>query len=353
MSIVRPPRAAEQGTVVQLPHVSEVLRDNPWGDPVERSLPVYLPPGYDAAGKPLVALWDLAAFTNSGPGHLNWRTHGENLVQRLDRLISEGTMPPVAVPMPDCYTSLGGNQYINSNGVGRYSDYLHLELIPLLESRINVHRSRDGRGLFGKSSGGYGALYHAMHAPDTWGGLAAHAADCGFENVYRPEFPWAARTLSSFDGDVLAFLRNFWSKKHPGKHDFSTLMVLALAASYDPDPERGGAIRLPFDLYSCTLIEERWARWLAHDPLNLVETRTDALAKMHCVYLDVGSRDQFHIQFGMRALAEKLEKRRVRHYFEEFDGLHTQIDWRLDTSLPMLAKALCEAVDGKDTGEPN
>ena len=324
-------------------HRSRVLEGNPWQDPVERELPVYLPASYDGSGAPLVALWDLAAFTNAGPGHLNWRMQGENLVARLDRLIAEGTMPPVVVPMPDCFTSLGGNQYVNSDGVGRYADYLLEELLPLLEAQVNVHAGRDGRGVFGKSSGGYGALYHAMHYPDAWGGLASHAADCGFENVYRPEFPWAARTLTNCKGDVRRFLESFWTKKHPGKHDFSTLMVLALAATYDADPEAPSHIRLPFDLRTCTLDEERWSAWKAWDPLALVETHGDALRALHCLYLDVGDRDQFHIQFGTRALADRLENLGIRHHFEEFDGLHTQIDWRLDTSLPMLADALSTA----------
>ena len=33
----------------------------------------------------------------------------------------EGALPPVVVPMPDCFTSLGGNQYINSSAVGAYA----------------------------------------------------------------------------------------------------------------------------------------------------------------------------------------------------------------------------------------
>ncbi len=112
---------------------------------------------------------------NAGPGHLNWRNQGENLPQRLDRLIGSGEMPPVVVPMPDCYSSLGGNQYINSPAVGRYADYVVAELVPFLSSHVNVIDHRDGRGVFGKSSGGYGALVHAMYYPETWGGLAAHA----------------------------------------------------------------------------------------------------------------------------------------------------------------------------------
>jgi hypothetical protein len=320
-----------------------VLENNPWDDPVERDFPVYLPPGYEPGSAPYVALWDLAAFTNSGVGHLNWRNQGENLVQRLDRLIQSGDLPPVVVPMPDCFTSLGGNQYINSPGVGAYADYLVEELVPLLGERFNVIGSASGRGAFGKSSGGYGALRLAMAYPEIWGGVAMHAADCGFDWVYRPELPTCCLVLAEYGGDPIRFLEVFWRNRKVGGRDFSVLMTLAMAASYDPDPDNPDCIRLPMDIDTCELDRERWARWLEHDPLNLVQANAEALRGLHCLYFDVGRRDQYRIQFGTRRFAVLLEKFGIDHHFEEFEGTHSQMDWRLDTSLPMLANALVAA----------
>jgi enterochelin esterase-like enzyme len=338
--LVRPPSEWPQGEIVCFKHSSSVLQDNIWKDPAERDFNVYLPAGYSESGEALVALWDFAAFTNSGPGHLNWRTQGENLPQRLDRLIGSGEMPPVVVPMPDCYSSLGGNQYVNSPSVGRYADYVVEELVPFLSSRVNVIGDRSGRGVFGKSSGGYGALVHAMYYPETWGGLASHAGDIGFEWVYRPEFPRAAAMLSKLGGDPYRFLRNFWLKKSPGSADYSTLMTLAMAASYDPGEGPEQAFQLPFDLHTCELDPRRWGQWLSHDPLNLVESYAQQLASLKMLYIDVGSRDQYNIQYGTRAFIRRLEKLGIKHHFEEFDGTHSGMDWRLDISLPKLAKAL-------------
>jgi enterochelin esterase-like enzyme len=338
--LVRPPSEWPQGEIVCFKHSSSVLQDNIWKDPAERDFNVYLPAGYSESGEALVALWDFAAFTNSGPGHLNWRTQGENLPQRLDRLIGSGEMPPVVVPMPDCYSSLGGNQYVNSPSVGRYADYVVEELVPFLSSRVNVIGDRSGRGVFGKSSGGYGALVHAMYYPETWGGLASHAGDIGFEWVYRPEFPRAAAMLSKLGGDPYRFLRNFWLKKSPGSADYSTLMTLAMAASYDPGEGPEQAFQLPFDLHTCELDLRRWGQWLSHDPLNLVESYAQQLASLKMLYIDVGSRDQYNIQYGTRAFIRRLEKLGIEHHFEEFDGTHSGMDWRLDISLPKLAKAL-------------
>jgi enterochelin esterase-like enzyme len=331
------------GEIRKISHHSRLLADNPWGDPAERDLCVYLPPGYADAAGPYIALWDFAAFTNAGPGHLNWKNHGENLPQRLDRLIHEGYLPPLVVAMPDCYTSLGGNQYINSSAVGAYADYVVEELVPLLSSQVNVVDHRDGRGVFGKSSGGYGALVHAMQYPEIWGAAASHAGDVGFDLVYRADFPRTCMTLAEHDGDVLRFIEHFWRKKRPGGTDYSALMTIAMAASYDPDPSLPAGFALPFDIETCSLSALRWARWLANDPLNLVEQHAEALNSLHALYLDAGSRDQYNIQFGTRLLSSKMLELGIEHHHEEFTGTHSGIDWRLDHSLPVLAKALSRA----------
>ena len=255
-------------------------------------------------------------------------------------------MDPLVVAIPDCYTSLGGNQYVNSPGVGRYADYLVEELVPFLEARLNLVRGRAGRGVFGKSSGGFGALYHAIRHSDTWGAAASHAGDVGFDLVYRTEFPRACSVLAGYDGDPQAFLRAFWSRNRPSGHDYTTLLTLAMAASYDPDPEDPSRIRLPFDLRTCAIDQQRWDRWLNFDPLNMLDEGAEALRSLHALYIDVGTYDQFNIQFGTRRLADGLAEREILHRFEEFDGTHSAIDWRLDHSLPYLASALKKAGDG-------
>jgi S-formylglutathione hydrolase FrmB len=333
------------GRVLQLEHSSTCLQGNPWEDPCDRLLSIYLPAAYDEQAEPYIALWDLAAFTNSGLGHVGWRNHGENLQERLDRLIGQGLMPPVVVIMPDCYTSLGGNQYVNSPAVGCYADYLVEELVPFVSRQLNVIDHPKGRGIFGKSSGGFGALFHAMHYPETWGAMASHAGDAGFDLLFRPAFPDTCLNLSRYNGDIHQFIASFWKSKKPSGRDFTTLMVLAMAATYDPDSMHPENIRLPFDLQTCTLNPERWQHWLAYDPINLVPVYVEALRKSHGLYIDVGNSDQYNIQFGTRKLVGLMQSLDIACAFEEFEGSHSGIDWRLDHSLPFLAKALKSAQD--------
>src|SRR5262245_40381784 len=125
----------------------------------------------------------LVGFTGSGLSHTNWVGFRENLPERLDRLIGEQHMPPVVVAFPDCFTRLGGNQYINSASTGAWEDFLLHEMLPGIEQRFGCGGA-GRRGVFGKSSGGYGAITHALRHSDIWAAAACHSGDMGFELCY-------------------------------------------------------------------------------------------------------------------------------------------------------------------------
>ncbi|TVQ27915.1 MAG: enterochelin esterase [Wenzhouxiangella sp.] len=330
-----------QGQVVTLAHESVILAGNPLADPTRRAHPVYLPPGYDDSGqRRYPVLWSLAAYTNAGPGQVAWRNQGETLPQRLDRLIASGKMPPVIVVFPDCYTALGGNQYVNSPAIGAYADYLIDELVPVVDARFRTIPEAAARGVFGKSSGGFGGLHLAMVHPGHFAAVASHAGDCGFDRVYLRDFPLACDVLARHDGDLEAFVRTFWRDRRPGGAAFHTLMTLCLAASYSPDPALPLGLKLPFDLETCRLDPVTWGRWLAFDPLSRAQGSLDALNGLAGLWFDAGRRDQYFIHYGTRELHQQLTAAGVAHHFEEFDGTHSGIDWRYDHSLPWLAERL-------------
>lgn len=328
------------GRVEWMHHVSRVLEGNALGDPFARCHPVYLPPGYDDNHRRYPVLVSLAAYTNAGPGQVGWRNHGESLPQRLDRLISTGSMPPVIVLFPDCYTSLGGNQYVNSSAIGSYADYLVQELLPALDGGYRTLADPSARAVFGKSSGGFGALHLVMHLPGHFAAAASHAGDCGFDRVYQRDFAPCCDVLGRYGQDPSAFVRAFWRKQRPGGADFHAMMTLCLAASYSPSPGLPMGLALPFDLETCELDESVWARWLDFDPVHCAVDCADALEALAGLWIDVGRRDQYFIHYGTRELHAKLDRAGIEHHFEEFDGTHSGIDWRYDHSLPWLAKRL-------------
>ena len=356
------------GRVVTLEHTSEVLADNPLGDPHVRPLDVWLPPQYDhprARGKRFPVVYDLVGFTGSGSAHTAWRAFDENVPERAARLVHERKMGPLIIVFPDCFTSLGGNQYINSTAIGRYADYLTRELIPFVDGEFRTLASRDHRGCFGKSSGGYGSMIHAMKYSRYWGAIANHSGDAYFDYVYGADWPNTLDELAKFrrpklaagkrnvakaanaagytgrdDGRIARFLEHVWQKEKVGGSEVHALMNLAMAASYDPDPRAPNGFRVPYNLETGELLPERWQRWLEHDPVHLVERYARNLRTLRGIFIDCGWRDQYRIHYGSRLLSKRLTEQRVPHVYEEFDDTHSSIDYRMERSLPFLYRSL-------------
>ena len=350
-------RPTRSGRIVYVNHVSKVLADNALADPHERSFPIYLPAQYDLPRnkhRRFPVLYDLVGYTGSGHSHVNWRNFEENVPEQLDRLIEQRKMPPCIVVFPDCFTSLGGNQYINSSAIGRYADYLTRELIPFVDQQLRTHAQREQRACFGKSSGGYGAIMHGMKYPQYWGAVANHSGDAYFDFVYASEWPAVLTALQKYapktprrgtkaghdDGRVRAFLDYMAHQPHPSGGDVMALMMICMAATYDPSPKAPNGFYIPYDLHSGERIEQRWKVWLKHDPIHLVGQHKDALRSLKGIFIDCGRQDQFHIHYGSRQLSQALQKHRIRHRYEEFDGTHSGVDYRMDISLPFLARCL-------------
>ncbi|MCW5722522.1 MAG: enterochelin esterase [Devosia sp.] len=318
---------------------SDVLKTNRLGDPTLRIVDVYVPHGHDGAGLPLLV--DLVGYTAGGPAHTAWKNFGENVPERLDRLIGEGKMPPVVVAFPDCFTRLGGNQYVDSPVMGNWESFLIAEMLPAVETRFSCGGT-GRRGVFGKSSGGFGALVHAMRHPDIWSAAASHSGDAGFEHLYLPEFPNTLRALAKFDHSIENWMTAFEGKQKLDGKDTMVLMILAQAASFDPDPdpETFLGLRLPVTTDTCEIIKERWAHWLEWDPAEMVKTHADAIAGLKAFYLECGTEDQYNILYGTRRIHRTLEHKGIAHRYEEFPDNHSGVDYRMDESLPYLAQAL-------------
>jgi enterochelin esterase-like enzyme len=359
------------GTVVVLEHRSSVLADNPLGDPHVRRLAVWLPPAYDrrasGPGARFPVLYDLVGFTGSGIAHLNWKPFSDNVAERAARLVHDGRMGPAILVFPDCYTSLGGNQYVNSSALGRYADYLVQEIVPFVDREFRTLATREHRGCFGKSSGGYGAMIHGMRYTRHWGAIANHSGDAYFDFVYRADWPNTLDELAKYrrparkagrvapprdtaaeralghgldDGRVRRFLEAVWKKPKVSSAEVHAIMNLCMAATYDPDPTAPLGFRLPFHLDTGEIIERRWRRWLAHDPVRLVARHAAELRSLKGIYIDCGWRDQYRIHYGCRQLSRRLAAVGVPHRYEEYDDDHSDVDYRMDVSLPFLYRAL-------------
>lgn len=327
------------GSVHRLILDSRLLAGNRPGDPASRELIVYTPPDYDSA-RTYPLFMDLVGYTGSGASHANWKPFGLNLPQRLDRLIGSGRMGPVVAVLPDCFTAYGGNQYINSTATGPYMDYLIDEVIPFVEERFSVGQGREQRAVFGKSSGGYGALVHGLTRADAWGAIACHSGDAYFEYAYLADLPGTLAELQKHDQSVEKFLQAVWAREKLSKDEGMALMLIGMAAHYDPEPGSPLGFELPVHLHTGEIRWDRWERWLAHDPVRMVDAHVEDLKRLRGLYIDCGTRDQFNLLWGARMLHEKFEQLGVAHAYHEFDDNHSDVDYRMDESLPFLYRAL-------------
>lgn len=326
-----------KGTVKILNHTSEVLRGNPLGDKHERELYVYLPPDYDGEKK-FPAVYCLTGFTGRGKMLLNDSALAPNLAERMDKLIAEGKIRPMIVVMPDCFTYYGGSQYINSSATGNYEDYLVKEIVPFVDENFRTVADRNSRAVMGKSSGGYGALVHAMRHADVFGLCASHAGDAYFEHCYLPDIPKAFRALLKTQGDPVAFIKKFWAEEKKGKDDFSALNILGMSSCYSPNPEAELGFDLPFDLQTGEIRSDVFNRWLEHDPVRMVEKYVDELKSLKLLYLDAGTSDEFALDIGARIFVSRLKEFGISHVHEEFEGGHFNIGYRYDRSLELISE---------------
>jgi predicted alpha/beta superfamily hydrolase len=149
-----------------------------------RMLRIWLPPGYHDAGNASVTypviymndgqnLFDAAAAFNA----MEW-----GVDEAAARLIGEGQIPPIVVvgidnagrarareylPYPDTFLS---PPEPDPQG-RRYGEFLALEVLPFVESRFRVGRSRVNRALGGSSYGALVAAHVAITRPELFSGL--------------------------------------------------------------------------------------------------------------------------------------------------------------------------------------
>jgi hypothetical protein len=321
---------------------SRALRGNALGDPHERPVWVSTPPGYDDdADRRYPSVYVIQGLTGQLDAWRNRSPFRRNFPELADDLFARGEAPPVIVVWVDCWTSLGGSQFLDSPGTGNYLTYLCDEIVPFVDERYRTIADRDHRGIQGKSSGGYGAMVVPMLRPDLWGGLATHAGDALFETCYLPEFRESARVLRDrYDGSYDAFWKDFRSRPAFSKDgDEHLLNDWCMAACYSADPD--GTVRLPFDTATGELIPEIWERWLALDPVRMVPHHAETLRSMRAIYIDAGKKDQYFLDLGAEAYRRALEAIGVTDVsFELFDATHMAIEYRYPLSLGYLAERL-------------
>jgi S-formylglutathione hydrolase FrmB len=320
---------------------SQVLRDNPLGDPYERPLWVYLPPGYDDdPDRRYPAVYVIQGYT----GHLAmWRNRTpfrQPFPETADAVFASGEAPPALVVWVDAWTSYGGSQFVDSPGTGRYHSYLCDEVVPWVDGRYRTLPEPGHRAIMGKSSGGFGAMITPMLRPDLFGALATHAGDSLYEMCYIPDFGRAVRALRDYGGDIWQWWGDFRSRvAFTRDADHVLLGLLGVAACFSAGQD--GTVELPFDPKTGQLRPGAWQRWLDWDPVRMASRYGGALRSLRAIWIDAGTRDDFFLDLGAQAFRAALREAGVADdviRFELFDATHAAIDYRYPMSLTWLCR---------------
>ncbi|MEV6236040.1 alpha/beta hydrolase-fold protein [Lentzea sp. NPDC051838] len=320
---------------------SSLLRDNVLGDPFERPLWVYVPPGYSSGDERYPAVYVIQGYT----GHLSmWANRTpfrQPFVETADAVFAAGA-PGCIVVYVDAWTTYGGSQFVDSPGTGRYHSYLCDEIVPWVDAHYRTIPSRDSRAISGKSSGGFGAMITPMLRPDLFGALATHAGDSFYELCYVPDFGKAVRALRSYDHDIRTWWADFQSRPaFTRPEDMDLIGTLGVAACFSALED--GTPELPFDPVTGVLRPDVWQRWLDWDPVRMVPRYAEAVRSLRAVWIDAGRSDEYFLDLGAEAYRAELARAGVpdeRVHFELFDAGHGGIDYRYPLSLGWLAERL-------------
>jgi hypothetical protein len=320
---------------------SVALRGNPLGDPSQRSVYVYLPPGYDAdQDRRYPSIYVIQGYTGRVQMWWNEQPFRTPFPIAADKVFATGQAPPAIVVYVDAWTAYGGSQYVDSPGTGNYHSYLCNEVVPWVDERYRTLANRDHRGISGKSSGGFGAMITPMLRPDLFGGFATHAGDGLYELCYLPEFGKAVRQLRDYDADILRWWDDFRSRTaYIKEEDHNLVMLLGVAACFSAAAD--GTPELPFNPSNGELRPEVWQRWLDWDPIRMVPLYADALRTMRAIWIDAGTKDEWFLDIAATAFRDELAAIGLTDVqFELFDAGHGGIDYRYPLSLAYLAQRL-------------
>jgi len=310
---------------------SVLLRGNPLGDPTERPLWIYTPPGYDEGDRRYPVVYLLLGYAGRLAAWRNRTPYRSPVPEAIDGVFARGEAPPAILVFVDAWTRYGGSQFVDSPGTGAYHSYLCDEVVARVDTDYRTLAAPEHRAIAGKSSGGLGAMITPMLRPDLFGAFATHSGDSLSEAQYIPHFLHAVRHLRAYDGDITAWWKDFGSRVAFTKdEDLRLLEILGVSACFSPGPD--GEPVLPFDPRTGALRPEVWNRWLAWDPVRMAPDHVGA-----------GRRDEWFLDLGAQAFRDVLAEIGVsgdRVHVELFDGGHVGVEYRMPLALAWLAERI-------------
>jgi enterochelin esterase-like enzyme len=303
-----------QGRLEQIHIMGESLKGNLEGDDPDRTVFVYLPPGYAKSGKRYPVIYFLHGYGVNAKFYVD--TIG--LPAAADKAIEAGAHAAIIV-VPDAYTLYSGSMYSNSPTTGDWETYVARDVVSYIDQHYRTLAKRGSRGLSGHSMGGYGTMRIAMRYPEVFGAIYAMSSCCLLNQAPDkaavdaqvalgpnplPQMPSPVLSQGPLQGPPPTFAR----------------VLQAQAAAWAPNPSSAPLyFDWPFVGGAAQPVVQ--GKWIANSPLITVDQHVPALQSFRAVMIDVGDKD------GLGATNKQLDaaltRLHVKHGFEVYDGDHT------------------------------
>lgn len=247
------------GTRIRHDVQSEELAGNLIGTPVEQTIRVWLPDGYDESDQDYPVIYWFPGATQASLSGIDF--------DAIDRAFESGHAAESIIVFTPGPAEFGSPMYLDSDPFGDWQGFFTNELMPLVE---NTYRTNDRRGALGFSVGGINSLLLSMHVP---GIFAAHGANDAAISLISG----SVRTLEQFPEGYLPpdeqstfeeFMARFPDTLEGYKGlPFPTIPLLAqVGAALSPNPDAVPLGDLPYDLEGW--IPEAREAWAEYDLLD-------------------------------------------------------------------------------------
>jgi pimeloyl-ACP methyl ester carboxylesterase len=306
----------QHGSVVTEHLLSVKLNDTRTGLAPNRTIKVYLPPGYASSGKSYPVVY----YCHS----LNWSAEkmfeDGNLVKLLERGFTNRIVPEFILVAADYSSPTLGSWYENSSTSGRWLDYTVDEVVPFIDSRFRTIKHRDSRGLTGDFVGGYGAMKLALLYPDLFSSVyAMHVVGTGTgvaPSHGRPDWKKIHQAGSFQELEASGFARPF----------------VGMCQAYLPNPARP-------PLYCDFMVElengepkvnmENVNNWQSRFILDhMLAEKSENLQRLRGIAFDWARYDPNldHV-YANQAFTRKLDELGIEHEAEEYRGDPWSRNW--------------------------
>jgi enterochelin esterase-like enzyme len=301
LAVAAEPSSAPAGTLSKISVRGESLAGNLSGDSADRTVFVYLPPGYASAKKrryPVV--YDLHGYSLTAERWVAFLKAPES----IDRAIAAGGAREMIMVFPDAMSLHNGSMYSSSVTTGDWETFIAHDLVAYIDSHYRTLPRRESRGLSGHSMGGYGALRIGMKRPEAFSVLYAMSSCC-----------LSPRGVTPMD----AAMEQIKTVEEAAKVERGPRTTLAASAAWAPDPQNPP---LYLDLPTkdgkpdATVL----ARYAANSPHAMLPQYVASLKQYRAIQLDVGLQD--FLLNDNKEMERLLTQFSVAHTYETYEGNH-------------------------------